>query len=273
MPNENEQRTCPCFCTRGLTALLQCLVMISWLALSGCANEQAPRPSQGGSNRPVKPVRAPEPRQGIEVAARRVASAIRADDCERLKAANFSGLPNLSESDCERLLAQLRGFRIEESVEYETGAGVDFATKQAPGTMVFVLGKDGTFKWTASLPRERGTTVVGTRSQSNKRLDAVARSAVESFRKDQCDELEDAARGIVPDPVGPRTFCENRKGLRKLLAEDPRARPRRLGANSRFAFYSLLPRPNGPYDTMVLLQEGRRAAFFADYPIPAQRRK
>jgi hypothetical protein len=234
---------------------------------------QREEPGRPGARKPVAPVVAPEARGGVEAPARRVAAAVRAGSCERLKALNFSGLKNLEDAACERLVEQLKGFRVKDSEEYGSGAVVDFSTDRAAGTMIFVAGEDGTFKWTQQLPRERNAEVVGTRPPRGNRLDSVATSTVGFFRESRCRRLEAAARGIVPDPDAPRQFCENREGLRKILAEDPSARPRRLGANSRLAFYSLLPKPNGPYDTLVLLQEGRRAAFLADYTVPAARSK
>ena len=83
-----------------------------------------------------------------------------------------------------------------------------------------------------------------------------------ALRQRECDRLAEAGEGILPLPKQPQQYCE-RATLDKQLAQDAGARPNRLGANSRLAFYSLLPTPNGPYVTLVLLQEGSRAAFLS----------
>jgi len=276
MTKESAVPTAPVRSWR-LRAFLSFVIAGSALFVVGCSGgapeQQSEQPGRPGGRKPPAQVVAPEPRGGVEAPARDVAAAVRAGDCERLKALNFSGLKNLNDARCEHLLGQLKGFRVEDSEEYGTGAVVEFSTARSAGTMVFVAGGDGTFRWTQRVPRERNSEVVGTRAPRGNRLDSVASSAVESYREGRCRELEAAARGIVRDPMQPRQFCENRESLRGKLVEDPSARPRRLGANSRVAFYSLLVKPNGPYDTLVLLQEGRRAAFLGDYAVPAARGK
>lgn len=57
----------------------------------------------------------------------------------------------------------------------------------------------------------------------------------------------------------------------EALGEGPERTARAARANSRFALYSVLPRPNGPYITLVLLPRRDRAAFLRAFPTSAAR--
>lgn len=217
------------------------------------------------------PVSPPRPRQGIEDAARQFQSAVGSGDCERLKSLSFSGETPDDDAGCQRLLERLEGFEASASARYGTGGAVDFTTKRRPGTMVFVLGEDGSFKWVSLLRRTRGQEVVGTAPPRSSRLDAVASFAVRTLRSGNCDQLVKAGEGILPEPSASGTACEKRGGQRAKLRRDRDAAPERLGANSEAAFYSLLPEPDGPYFTLVLLVEGKRAALLRAFAVPPRR--
>jgi len=213
----------------------------------------------------------PEPERGIEDAAGLFQSAVRSGDCERLRSLSFSGKTPGDDARCQRLLERLEGFEASATARYGTGGAVDFASRLRAGTVVFVLGKDGSFKWTALLGRARGEEVVGTDAPRSARLDAVASSAVKALRGGDCDRLAKAAEGVLPDPRAPATACESRDRQRAKLKRDRDAAPERLGANSKVAFYSLLPKPDGPYFTLVLRVEGKRAALLRAFAVPPRR--
>jgi len=213
----------------------------------------------------------PEPRQGIEDAARRFQSAVRSGDCEGLKALSFSGNTPDDDARCQRFLGRLEGFRSSATARYGTGGVVDYTTTRRPGTMIFVLGRDGSFKWAALLGRARNVKVVGTAAPRSNRLDAVASAAVKALRSGDCDQLATAGEGILPEPRAASTACEKRGGQRAKLGKDRDAAPERLGANSKVAFYSLLPEPDGPYFTLVLLVEEKRAALLRAFAVPPRR--
>jgi len=216
---------------------------------------------------------APQPREGIEDAARRFESAVRSGDCERVRTLSFSG-EQPDDARCERFRERLKGFDAIAAARYGTGGVVDFTTDRSTGSMVFVLGRDGTFKWATLLGSARGRGVVGTAGPRKSRLDAVASSAVKALRSGDCAQLAKASEGVLPEPRASQTACEKRAGLRaKLEQQDPDAAPKRLGANSRVAFYSLLPEPGGPYFTLVLLVKGNRAALLREFAVPPRRER
>jgi hypothetical protein len=215
---------------------------------------------------------APQPREGIEDAARRFESAVRSGDCERVRTLSFSG-EQPDDARCGRFLERLKDFDAIAAARYGTGGVVDFTTERSPGTMVFVLGRDRSFRWATLLGAARGKGVVGKAAPRKSRLDAVASSAVKALRSGDCAQFAKAAKGILPEPRASQTACEKRAGLRAKLERDPDAAARRLGANSRVAFYSLLPEPDGPYFTLVLLVKGNRAALLRDFAVPPRRER
>lgn len=247
--------------------------LASMLVLAGCLGDDAgsPAPPESDGKDTQRRISAPDPRQSIDDAARGLQAAVTSGDCNQLKLLSFSGLPNLDDAGCRRILGRLRGFEIKGADEYGTGGVVDFTTTRAPGTMLFALGKDRSFKWVRPLSRRADAEVVGTRPPSRNTLDSTASAAVRALRDGQCAQLAKAASGIVPQPEAPQAACENRRSLRASLTRDRTVRPHRLGANSRVAFYSLLPKPRGPYFTLVLLQNGKRSAFFRDFPTAPKR--
>lgn len=258
---------------------------IAALALAGCEGnvpkETAPKgseagrgkgPKRGKANQKRPPATAPRP-GNIKQAVRRFGAAVRSDDCERVRAVALFGPQQIKGKACPQLLQQLNGFKPTDSETYGTAAVVDYSAARAKGTVVFLTGRDGRFKWVLRFIRQRGEEAVGTAPLiKRKRLDAIAAKATRALRQERCDQLAEAGEGVLPLANQPQQFCERADWLREQLAQDPGARPERLGANSRLAFYSLLPKPNGPYVTLVLLQEGRRAAFLSGFPVPAQRR-
>jgi hypothetical protein len=252
-----------------------CAALPALAACSGDAPEQVPQgqggePSKGGESARRGPATAPEPRDSLEDGARRFTAAVNSNECEEVREVAFAG-PQLSEEACDQLQRQLAGFEAGESAEYGTAGVVDYSADQGVGSVGFVVGRDGRFAWGLRLGRQPNEAVAGTEPPDGNRLDEVAQSATDSLRDGSCEELARAARGILPEPNQPKTQCENSRNLTERLKQDPDARPELLGANSRAAFYSLLPKPNGPYLTLVLLQEGRRAAFQRLFSIPAER--
>jgi hypothetical protein len=247
------------------------------LAASGCGEEAPKGKDRGdrkggakGAKKQGRPVSAPEPREGVDEAARALASAIRTGDCERFKALSFSGLKRLAAEDCNRQLDRLKGFELQDMAQYGTGAVVDFTTDRAPGTMLFVLAKDGTFGWAQRLLRKADEKVAATRAPASDELDQIAEQTVEALRTGDCARLAEQARGVLDKPKVPGRTCESRAPLRKRLEKDRDVKPQRLGANAKVAFYSLLPKPGGPYDTLVFIRKGEEAAFLRDFPIPAK---
>jgi len=252
------------------------VLCIAALAFAGCEGsvpkENAPKgPEIRQGKRKPRPAVAPRP-GNIKEAVRRFGAAVESGDCEQLRAVAFFGPTQIKDKPCSQLLQQLEGFEPTEVETYGTAAVVDYSATRGKGTVGFLTGRDGRFRWALRFIRQQGEEAAGTEPSGRRRLDAIAADATQALRQKRCDQLAAAGEGILPLPKQPQQFCERTDALRKQLAKDPGARPERLGANSRLAFYSLLPKPNGPYVTLVLLQEGRRAAFLSGFPVPAQRR-
>ena len=217
--------------------------------------------------------RLPHPRGSLADDIRKFEAAVKAGDCRRIRSLAFYGNAQLKLDACKKIfLPQLAGFQPEDREQHRTAAVVDFTTKRAPGTMAFLVAKDRHFRWAVRLARSQGQKVVGTKPPARARLDATARAAVKAFRTDMCDELQKDGEGVVPDPSLPRQQCETADWLRKALRRDPSARPGRLGANSRLAFYSVVPR-GGPHMTLVLQLKRNRAAFSSVFAVPRKARK
>ena len=253
------------------------VLCIAALAFAGCEGsvpkENAPKgPEIRQGKRKPRPAVAPRP-GNIKEAVRRFGAAVESDDCEQVRVVAFFGPQQIEDKPCALLRQQLRGFEPTDVETYGTAAVVDYSAARGMGTVVFLTGRDGRFRWALRVIRQRGEKAVETTPViKRKRLDAIAANATQALRQRECDRLAEAGEGILPLPKQPQQYCERANPLRKQLVQDAGARPNRLGANSRLAFYSLLPTPNGPYVTLVLLQEGRRAAFLSGFPVPAQRR-
>ena len=262
------------------------VVCIAVLGLAGCEGkvpkENASKGSEvgranglgrGKAKQKLRPASAPRP-GNIKQAVRRFGAAVESDDCEQVRAVAFFGPQQIEDKPCALLRQQLRGFEPTDVETYGTAAVVDYSAARGMGTVVFLTGRDGRFRWALRVIRQRGEKAVETTPViKRKRLDAIAANATQALRQRECDRLAEAGEGILPLPKQPQQYCERANPLRKQLVQDAGARPNRLGANSRLAFYSLLPTPNGPYVTLVLLQEGSRAAFLSGFPVPAQRRR
>lgn len=260
-------------------------VCIAALALAGCEGSvpkdeapDGPEVRQGkGLNRgkvkqKLRTATAPRP-GNLRQAIRRFGAAVESGDCEQVRSVAFFGPQQIEDRPCSLLLQQLKGFEPTDFETYGTAAVVDYSAGRGRGTVVFLTGRDGGFRWALRFIRQQGEEAAGTEPSGVKRLDAIAANATQALRQKRCDQLAAAGEGILPLPEQPKEFCERADAVRRQLARDPDARPERLGANSRLAFYSLLAKPNGPYVTLVLLQEGRRAAFLSGFPVPAQRRR
>lgn len=249
-------------------------------ALAGCQGDVPKRvegergqdPRQGRTQKKQRPAAtAPRAQGNIKEAARRFGAAVESNDCERVRSLGFFGQDQIDDAACSLLRQQLEGFAPIDSETYGTSAVVDYTAEQGQGTVVFLTGRDRRFKWALRFARQQGEEVVGTEPPEPNSLDATARAATRALRQGECDQLAQAGKGILPRPELPKQFCERAESLRRQLTKDPDARPERLGANSRVAFYSLLPKPSGPYLTLVLLQDGRRAALIQGFPVAAQR--
>ena len=165
-------------------------------------------------------------------------------------------------------MPSLEGFRPEDREQYRSAGIVDFRTKLGSETLVFLLAKDGRFRWALRVPRPQRKGTVGTKPPSRRRLDSVASSAVRAFRSGRCEPLRKDGKGILFDPSSARRQCRSATGLREALRRDPSVRPKRLGANSSLAFYALSPR-SAPYTTLVVQIKGERAAFSSVFVIPS----
>lgn len=258
---------------------LLCPALLTLAACAGNAPEQVRRPQGEGAEKPKDgrpgkrrdPATAPVPRESLDEAVRRFTSAVRSGDCGRVRSVAFFGPAQLDQRACGQLLSQLNGFEPRGSEEYGTAGVLDFTATRGAGTVGFLLGQDGRYNWALRFARQPDDQVVGSSPPRANRFDEVAQSATNALREGRCDQLAQAAKGVLPDPELPKITCEKGVRSRKQLARDRDARPQQLGANSRVAFYSLLPKPSGPYLTLVVLREGRRAAFQRAFPVPALR--
>jgi hypothetical protein len=229
---------------------------------------QREKATQGTTNSRARP---PNPRASLADGVREFQAAVEKDDCSRIRAIAFYGNAQLKPEACKAFVSSIAGFDPEDREQYRTAGVVDFATKRrrAPGTMAFLLAKDGRFRWAVPVSRLNGEKVVGTRPPSRLRLDGIAASAVKAFRSGRCQDLQERAKGILPDPGQPRRQCEGASGLRRALERDPSARPKRLGANEKLAFYSILPQDSGPYATLILQVQRKRVAFSSVFVVPS----
>ena len=164
-------------------------------------------------------------------------------------------------------MPSLEGFRPEDREQYRTAGVVPFRTKLGAEALVFLLARDGRFRWALRVPRPQREEAVGTKPPSRRRLDRIASSAMKAFRSGRCEPLLKDGKGVLFDPSLARRQCQRATWLRKPLRGDPSARPKRLGASSSVAFYALSPR-GGPYTTLVVQIKGERAAFSTAFAVP-----
>lgn len=225
------------------------------------------KPDEPRRARRVRP-KPPRPRESLSDGLREFEAAVEEEDCPRIRSLGFNGKAQITAERCEkRFLPSLEGFRPEDREQYRSVGVVDFRTKLGSETLVFLLAKDGRFRWALRAPRPQRKEAVGTEPPPRRRLDGVASSAVKAFRSGPCEPLRKDGKGVLLDPDLARQQCQRATWLRKPLRGDPSARPKRLGASSSVAFYALSPR-GGPYTTLVVQIKGERAAFSTAFAVP-----
>jgi len=194
------------------------------------------KPDEPRRARRVRP-KPPRPRESLSDGLREFEAAVEEEDCPRIRSLGFNGKAQITAERCEkRFLPSLEGFRPEDREQYRSVGVVDFRTKLGSETLVFLLAKDGRFRWALRAPRPQRKEAVGTEPPPRRRLDGVASSAVKAFRSGPCEPLRKDGKGVLLDPDLARQQCQRATWLRKPLRGDPSARPKRLGASSSVAF-------------------------------------
>lgn len=186
---------------------------------------------------------APEAKESIEDAQRRIDRAIASEDCDRI---NSLELPSRQDaydtaSRCEGLITQLSGAKPGDAEAFKGGGIIEYSRDDVPINVLTVLDRDGRFYLLLAdlFLAERS---VGTSFADG--FDRMAHAAVGALAEKDCDAFLDAAYprfGIAGVSRPKSDVCDyvNENPIANLTAMDIAVKPKPLGGNSSYAFYGV----------------------------------
>lgn len=222
------------------------------LAVTGCGDSDA-----GDSGAAAATAGSPE--QYTRNVANLLATTADKKGCKQLDAVNRAASVRFDcpyPKDGRRSLAK---FKVVDSAVYGTGAVVDYTSGQAPqgGSVALVESPKGT--WAISRFGILGGPTVGTKDAPSKAgFDRALAGYLDTVRKGDCKAYDSyTANGIEDEGFVCAVEFLKTKALAKALKADPGLRPRYVGGNKQFGFYSLSTKKPAPLSlTIVAVKSG-----------------
>jgi hypothetical protein len=226
-------------------------IALMTLALSGCGGGDDPKPA----NKPKASTNAVQPAEDGYTAAARVKHLWASRDCSR-PTELLHPLFRADAKSCHQMIA----------IHREVTEGSTVSAKQYGTGLVLLI--NYRFKAALALDASRRFKLFtlydgrGGAIHPDKSSDGVANTAIAALAYDDCQRLYQVSAIPGPNGMSARKLCARPalKPVRAALKEDPTARPKRLGGDGAFAFYSL--EAAGKYFTVVLV--GGRGYGFED---------
>lgn len=256
----------PLACLRRLVVLA--VVVAGSLLIAGCGggdsgdtSTQAPAAASG------KPLKPPKAKESLGEAQRRIEHLVSGDDCDQINTLNPVTRTALDTPERCEYLQRLAGLKVIGKQAVPGGGLIDYANGEGVLTAIIIVDSDGLYHVALYDPYNTKSTV-GTPFAHQ--FDGVAQEAVDALREPDCDRyfaiLHRFGRGAGADQD---EVCDSLQSnpVKAVLATAPEAEPKRLGGNSRYAFYSLAS-PNLEI-TIVLARQSNEGLPEGVDPLPA----
>lgn len=186
------------------------------------------------------------------VVAARLRAAGRAKGCQGVRALLHPAYGEVTDSACSATKDLVAGLRAPKAAAYGSAVVVDFTVRGGVRrSAVFVTGKGGLkLAFVEDLPQ----ATVGTGFAPD--FDDAAEQVLELAATGDCRALASVAHRSIGPAIDEERACDALPDspLVKALEAEPKLKPRRLGGNSFYAFYSVKPK-EGPAFTLILAQQ------------------
>ncbi|HEY7151959.1 MAG TPA: hypothetical protein VH391_09785 [Solirubrobacterales bacterium] len=178
-----------------------------------------------------------KPKESIEQAQTRIDETLSSGDCDRIAKLNPLSRPALDNPKRCAALKRLASLQTTGAAAYPGGGILDYAVGPRTLAAILVVDSDGRYHITLLDPFV-GKSSIGTPFAPQ--FDAAARKAATALAHRDCDAfLAVASRQIGPGTLNREQVCPlPRNAFSVIGGQFPAAKPKRLGGNADFAFYS-----------------------------------
>jgi hypothetical protein len=189
-----------------------------------------------GSGAPEQ-LRPPKPKESIDEAQTRIKGTLSSGDCDRIAKLNPLGHPTLDNPKRCAALKRLASLDATGAAAYLGGGIIDYAVGPRTLAAILVVDSDRLYH-VALLDPFVGKPSIGTPFAPQ--FDAAARKVAKALAHRDCHGfLAVASRRIGPGALNRKQLCPLPKNPFSVIGEQsPSAKPKRLGGNADFAFYS-----------------------------------
>jgi hypothetical protein len=184
-----------------------------------------------------EPLGAPKPQESIDEAATRIDETLNSGDCDRIAKLNPLSRTTLDNPKRCAALKRLASLEMTGAAAYPGGGIIDYAVGPRTLGVMLVVDSDGLYH-VALLDPFVGKPSVGTPFASQ--FDPAARKVATALADRDCRGfLAVASRQIGPGTLNRKQLCPLPKNPFSVIGDQfPSAKPKRLGGNAYFAFYS-----------------------------------
>jgi hypothetical protein len=219
---------------------LVAVAAIAALAIGGCGGDDGDSTAKGRDSVDFSAANEP-PRTFVQRTANLLETSTDKDDCAGIADVNRHSLVQFECPSPRALSKSMKSFKIVGAEEYGTGAVVDYKSggvKDGAAILMFVAPDR---KW--GISRFGVVTLPSTRSSdtgSREGYDRTVKAYLAAVRKRDCKAFQ-AVAFTTDDREGDvcETLFASTAELGKRLKKDPSAKPRYLGGNGTYGFYSI----------------------------------
>jgi hypothetical protein len=194
----------------------------------------------GGPAPSAEPLGPPKAKESIDEAQARIAKAVASDDCDKVNELNPINREALDTAARCEYLQRLDGLKVLGAEKFESAGVIDYEFADRVLSALLVVDSDGLYHvllFDAYNPKQS----VGTEF-AEQEFDQAVNRAVEALADGDCKAYLEVAhrrfgRGSRPDNEVCETIEPNPVQL--IRDADPKAKPKPLGGNAAYAFYSL----------------------------------
>jgi hypothetical protein len=199
------------------------------------------RSGQGQTGQPAsgapEPLGPPKPKESINQASTRINETLGSSDCDRIAKLNPLSRTTLDNPKRCAALKRLASLEATGAAAYPGGGILDYAVGPRTLAAILVVDSDGLYH-VALLDPFVGKPSIGTPFAPQ--FDAAARKVAKALARRDCQGfLAVASRQIGPGTLNRKQLCPLPKNPFSVIGDQfPSAKPKRLGGNADFAFYS-----------------------------------
>jgi hypothetical protein len=179
----------------------------------------------------------PKPKESIDEASARINQTLGSGDCDRIAKLNPLSRTTLDNPKRCAALKRLASLEATGAAAYPGGGILDYAVGPRTLAAILVVDSDGLYH-IALLDPFVGKPSIGTPFAPQ--FDAAARKVAKALARRDCQGfLAVASRQIGPGTLNRKQLCPLPKNPFSVIGDQfPSAKPKRLGGNADFAFYS-----------------------------------